>query len=547
VGEAERKELDRLSVTHPDYMEWEKNWKLYRDVLGDSEPKAEDYLPRGEFEDDDVYKTRVALSEFIPESPIPVNKLVGAIYTQQPTRDLKSTLLDSFTKNVDLKGTVWPEFAERVCRKLIGYGTTRVLVNVRRSAAAVEAAAGGVLSVSEETKLGIRPFAINYSPLAVIDWETDEFGLATMVVIKEKRKVRSKGEEPGHDTQIRIIRYNQETVSWTTFLESSDGKVEKIGTEETREHKLGMVPMVIENYPEEIRPMIGGGFIRYIAKADLRKIRAESDLHYDTYVHAHPLFYYKGVDELGTIGVGGTTYLKIKIDEEIGYVQLPPATAEAVEKVIKLNLDTMHRHAGTDPLGQIESGFQASGTARAWAFGTSEGRVLKDIASTMQRVETRILDMAERLAMPESERTRNPDELVFKGTIQYSEEYDPTGTEQLMVNTETSQGLVNSETFHKLQSKRVAVRLAGEVPPDVLKKILDEIEKNPLQVSTGPKPEPFSLPEVEINSEGREDGEGGEPPTEKPPEEGAENTPARPQVPRSSQKKAKKKVAVAAS
>ena len=122
----------QLDAKHPDYLKWEDNWKLFRDILGDNEPNLADYLPRGEFEDDKPYNIRLNLSEFIPESPIVIAKLVNAVYSRGPVRQFNSSQIeDDFAKNVDLKGTIWDDFVEDVARRLLGYGTIRVLVNVR--------------------------------------------------------------------------------------------------------------------------------------------------------------------------------------------------------------------------------------------------------------------------------------------------------------------------------------------------------------------------------------------------------------------------------
>ena len=79
-----------LDAKHPDYIRWEANWELFRDVLGDNEPDLKDYLPRGEFEDDKPYKIRLDLSEYIPESPIVISKLVNSVYSRGPVRSFES-------------------------------------------------------------------------------------------------------------------------------------------------------------------------------------------------------------------------------------------------------------------------------------------------------------------------------------------------------------------------------------------------------------------------------------------------------------------------
>ena len=497
----------RLDAKHPDYLNWEPNWTLFRDILGDNEPDLQDYLPRGEFEDDKPYKIRLMLSEFIPESPIVISKLVNAVYSRGPVRSFESKQIEEFAKNVDLKGTIWDDFVENVARRLLGYGTIRVLVNVRHPERSL-VSPSQPLSVADEQSLGIRPFAINYSPLAVIDWQTDQFGRLVKVRIKEETKIPSEKHVGMHDTLVRFIEYDEMNATWWEFRVTDEGRSKLLTGEtgNTSAHNLGMVPMIIENYPKEIRPMIGAGFIRYIAKADLRKIRAESDLHYDTYIHAHPIFWYMGDDPLGKVGIGASTYLKLKQGEKVGYAEMPSSIATVIRDVIQLNIDAMHRHSGTDPLGVMTAGkgnvFQASGVSRAWSFGTSEARILKNVAMKMQRIEVQILDLVTRHVTP-SDQALSRDERAFSGDVKYPEEFDPSSSVQLMESAEQAKDLVNSETLHKTLAKRIAATLAGEVKHETLEAILKEIEENPLPGEASEVP--LSLPDIDFGDDDDDD------------------------------------------
>jgi hypothetical protein len=471
--------FDELDQRHPDYQRWSRNWKLFRDVLGESEPTLDEmkgYLPRGEFEDDTPYLNRLRFAQFVPESGIPVAKLVSAIYSRSPTRDVAPEF-SNFVDDADMKGTNWDDCVERLARRLVGYGSTRLLVNLNRFE---ENGETNLLSVADERALGIRPYVINYSPLAVIYWELDRFGRPTVVRIREDSTTRALAGE-GYDDLVRFIQYDENEVRWWAFRL---GKTTTLEEREARIHGLGVVPMVIENFPEEIVPMVGGGFIRYIAKADVRKIRAESDLHWDTYVHAHPVAVYRGGDNLSNVGIGSSTILKIKIGEDLFYLQVPPSISTELREVIDMNLRAMHRHAGTDPLGQLQdsgSVFQASGVARAWSFGTSEGRILKQISLKMQRLEMRTLELVARYMLPAGT-VVSPDEQVFGGKVQYPEEFDPSAAETLMQNTQQSAEIVNSEEFLRVMVARVATAIIGEVPDATRRKILAEIESTPLIV-----------------------------------------------------------------
>ncbi len=186
----------------------------------------------------------------------------------------------------------------------------------------------------------------------------------------------------------------------------------------------------------------------------------------------------------------------------MGYVSMPESVSKNIREVIQLNIDTMHRHSGTDPLGVMQAGkgnvFQASGVSRAWSFGTSEARILKNVAMKMQRIEVQVLDIVTRHLVP-SDRVLPSEESAFAGEVKYPEEFDPSSSFQLMENAERATELVNSETLHKTLAKRIAATLAGEVKHETLQKILKEIEDNPLPGEASEAA--LSLPEIDLTSD----------------------------------------------
>lgn len=524
MADSDKALFDSLDVRHPDYVAWEPNWKLFRDILGESTPDMRAYLPRGEFESDDVYRARVDFAKFIPESPIAVEKITEGVFQRSPSRSGVDEF-KAFLDDADLRGSPWDDVIERIGRRLVGYGTIRVLVNSTLTDLPRETD-GSIrrLSRAEELELGVRPYVINYNPLSVIDWQTDRFGLLERVRIREETHVTSnRAVMPGtstHDKLVRFIDYTRTAVEWREFR-VRDNKNVALEEEDARVHNLGIVPMVIENYPEEITPLVGAGFIRYIARADLRKIAAESDLHWDAYIHAHPTAVYKGADLLSKIGVGSSSYVQIAPDEDISYMNLPESAFEAIAQVIRLNIEAMHRHAGTDPLGQLQPGastFEASGVARAWSFSTSEGRKFKQISLKFQRVEQKVFEILARYALPD-EQIPATREKIFKGTIQYPEEFDPSSAETLMTSTERSSQIVNSETYIRIMVQRVASALIGEVPDELMEKVLREIKSSPLLIGPSAALSPFDMPQIETDEEEESEKEPEEETEESEPED----------------------------
>jgi hypothetical protein len=478
-----------LNRKHPVYELWAPWWEKFRDVAGEEEAKKETYLPKNKLEPDKEYSFRVEMSEFIPETPRSILRVTGALYKEKPKRELKSKPLEDFTADVDLEGTDINGFMEnRAITQLLTYGTTRILVNVRTPPEAIDPQTGRVVALSraQEITLGLRPYLIPYSPLSVIDWDTDELNRLNMVRIME---ITERKQDPGDALSDRLkitkfIHYDrQKSVSWE-FAGDKEGQQELISVT-TREHDLGVVPMVVAYWPTKLKPMVGSCYIRYMAKADLQKFRAESDQAYDTYLHAHPLFKIHTQDELAEVGIGSSTYLKLRPGtagqerEDASYVTAPNSAFEALRQVIKDKLETIQRHANTDPLGVVEPGskiFQASGVARAWSFGTSEARVLSELADTAAQIEKRLFDVVLRYMTPGELK----EESLFEGEVQYPEEFDLSSTHTLLEETKEIAQMVNSETLLRILHKRIAASKIGDASPQMLKKVQKEIDDNPL-------------------------------------------------------------------
>lgn len=474
--------FEDLNAEHPNYEKWSPIWSVFRDVVGDDEPDKRDYLHKNTLEPDKQYEFRLLISELISESPRSISRLTGALFREKPKRDLKDAALTKFNEDVDLEGQNMNSFMEKVVSSLLAYGTTRLLINMKRSPGI-----GSDLTRADEIKLGIRPYIIPYNPLSVIDWDHDEYGQLTMVRIRETRigKIDPSDATSSHVMITKFIHYDRMKSQWWEFAEDQ-GKHMVIGAGSSA-HELGFVPMIVAYWPKRVKHMIGASYIRSMAKADVQKFRVESDQDYDAYLHAHPTLKVWTEDEMDKIGVGSNSYLKLKPatqgqeKEDALYVEAPTSAFDALEQIRKGKLETIDRHSNTDPLGVMDSGskiFQASGVARAWSFGMSEARILSDVADTAAQIERQIYEMVLRF----QDRTKRVtlDEKAFKGWVTYPEEFDLATTDQLIQQTEKISQMVNSPKFLRLLHKRIATSKAGDIKPAELEAIHKEIEKNPL-------------------------------------------------------------------
>ena len=476
-----------LNTKHPDYVEWADEWDLYRDILGDVEVNKEKYLPRGRQENQSLYDFRVKLSQFIPESVLAITKVVSSLYKEKPRREIGEPALDKFLDNADLEGTSFNSFMEQVAFQLLGYGTIRLLVNIKSP----DVEEGREMTRADEIEQSSQPFLILYNPMSVIDWDSDEYGHMTMVRIKEQRTVHLGAD--GHGKLTKFMQYDSTHVRTYEFLESPED-VKLVNIDE-QEHGLGVIPMVT-GYYRKVKPMIGSSYIRYSSRADIRKFQAESDLAYDTYIHAHPTLKARVKGELSQVGVGTNTFLKLDPDsnEDISYVDPPQSSFNILQYVIDEARNSIFRQAGVDPLGIFQAGtaiYQSSGVSRAWSYGHSEARILAGLAGTMEVLERRIFETVLRFISPNPV---SPSEKLFNGEIQYPQEFDLASTGELIAEASALTQLVNSEMLLKTLHKRIAASKVGDASSETLNVIMREIDEG--EIINKP-PTPSEIKEAE--------------------------------------------------
>lgn len=509
----DKKLLYDLSRVHPTYKKWENDWIRYRDVLEQDTVDIERYLPKGEREGDADYELRKELSHFIPDSPLTIDRLLGGLFNTKPRRDHKGqeTLLRSFIMNADRRRHSWQHVVRRIARTLIAYGTTRVLVNIP----IVPKGA----SRAEEKAMGVEPFVINYSPLSVIDWNVDESNTLTMIRIRESYWKPNPDRSKKHTKYTKFIQYERDTIYWWIFAEE-DGKDVYLTNSDDGVNRLGMIPMVIVSLDER-EPMVGTSHIHRASKSDIKGFQHQSDQSFDAYLHAHPILKYWSQDEEGELGIGSRSYLRLETNpggdrEDAQYIEFPSAAFDALQRLIEESQMNVFRQANMDPMGVVQGAgvYQASGTARAWSFTTSESRVLSTIADEMTVVERHVLDLVLRY---KGEIPPQDQDEAYRGDIQYAEEFDMSATSQLL-EEQMMMSDINSPTFHRLMQKRIVASKVGDSSAKTIREIFKEIEENPLlgtRAGKSPLSSPFDRPgqntspnDEEVETE--EDGDSGD-------------------------------------
>lgn len=463
-----------LTQTHPVYDHMKPEWDRYTDVT-ESIIDSDKYLHRTVHEDINLFDFRKSISEFIPECPLAIRSIENAIGSQRPRRNIPSNLKNRvapFVDNADLNGNSLDSVNIDILRGLLTYGTTRILIT--------SYVPEDVRTRYDEQVYGVQPYIVDYSPLDVINWESDLLGNLLWVVIRENYTKQASPKEKRKEYTKIIIYTTEEWEVYEFEKDSEKGTMRLVSEPDTGTHGLGVVPMIVESLRGRgVKRIDGDSFIKLSSRLDIRKFRYESDWNYDLYVHAHPLLKVLTSEELAVVGVGANAVLKLDPNqkEDAEYLNTPTSAFEALQSAIQEMRHGIYRQAGTDPLGILEPGsqtFEATGVARAWSFTTTENRILNAVATVMERIEKQEFELAVRhITGNRPEKGKR----AFEGTVSYPARFDPVSTAMLLDECERIPNIINSPSFIKDKHKTYIRRASEDVPHEKLVEWEGEIDK----------------------------------------------------------------------
>jgi hypothetical protein len=497
-----------LMRVHPTWLRHRDEWIQIRDVttgaLGDKR-RLERYLPRAKRESDSEYAARVAMTEFVPECLVVRERIIGALYSVKPTRELDEQLTD-WTAHVDHRRQSLDHFLEtQVMPPALDFGAAHVLVDRLSDGGAPPAD-----RAEQERRKLLWPFLAAYSPLEVRQWEIGEEGALLWALIVEegwhvtpetgqRRPMRTyrRFDRTGWAKWVVVAAANDgalPTEHWSASGEQSDDEIRRGGTSKWvmtgptfgAHGSPGVVPLV-SFIPSRIEELVGRSIVGPAARLDLKLARLDSDRTWDLYVHAHPYLVAKTDRQLAEIGVGSNEFMKLRPDtqtekEDAKYLDLPTESFAARERAIADTRTDIYRHLGIDPLGVVTSApSEASGVARAWSFSTSEARHLGRLGDRVEDCEMRLLEIVASYAQIEPPK---------RGAVKWPETFETAAPTQLIEDAIAFRQACRSDTAQRLVEKRLALHIVGEVSSEVSKQIETEID--------GGEATPFAEPSVVV-------------------------------------------------
>lgn len=252
----------------------------------------------------------------------------GSVIEDSDDKDFFNT----FRGNCDRAGTTFLDFwRNKVYPDLLRYGTAYVLTDLPRS--------GEFATLAEQKQSGaLNPYLVSYSPLQVINWETDQFGSLEWLIIEVTNEVREFAKEP----RIVDIWYYFDRQNFAVYKadrKEKGGKAESATLFDAGRHALADQNRVPVRKLEVSDDMDLGQrvYLDLLAHFNMRNA-----YYFGLNMACLPLLYVKGEFD-GGINVSETSYIALSEGGEIGYIEPEGKSFEIASNEISALREDIYR------------------------------------------------------------------------------------------------------------------------------------------------------------------------------------------------------------
>jgi hypothetical protein len=447
-----------------------KRWKMegvYKDYSYFDEQAHDcqhDMKPRiftkGDTELDCFYKTRLDMSDFAPVSRTAINKILGSIYQEVPSRTVKLDLVEKWMQDVDGCGSTFEEFSKGAANNFLVYGSVYNVLQYRSALSA------NVYSLADQLP-NLSPIIRSFCPIYYLNKVVDESG-KTISVWYWWKDFRNDGRE--------VIRWLNVGTMESVCYELPLDKPEETPAEVSRGvHNLGVIPVGLGYGMTKYDWGLGSAYIAESYKLDFKLARQESDLEYDRTFRSHPLLKVWAEEELGKIISTAKGYLKLhnktatQEKEDAAFLQLDEASFNVNMKAIEMTKRRLAEKLQMDPLGSQDAGeTEVSGVRHQLSYKATEQKLLSTIARRVEAMETQILRLVHQMLGY----TGDLDEI----RVTYPRSFSLDSDDILLDTYSKSKDYIDSREWKKTMLMKIAVATIGN-DPEVLAIVETEIDQ----------------------------------------------------------------------
>jgi len=415
------------------------NWIFAKEAYEGSEGFADgSYIDKYPRESDEKYTQRQKIAYYTNLFAPKVNRYIGYLFKQTPTRTSNNSLIKKIFDDVDNRGDNVDVFMSNFAKNAKVRGCNLLLVDMPKNLPA---------SLKEQIDNRILPYFVEILPEKVIEYKLDSFGKTEYVMFNDTIDNSTTNEI----NITQIIRYYDKT-EWKILDE--DNNVIEQGS-----HNLGVCPVVIFSETGEF-PVIGE--FTQIANLAKRHYNLQSEL--DEILRSQTF-------SILTIQSDSPSDVEIKLstDNAIAYqkdvtrpefIAPPSAPAEIYQEKIKeieAQIDKIAYDVSTNQA-------QESGIALDIKFQGLNSS-LSNFAIRLNDLENRAFDIVCRYLGINNDIT-----------ITYPKTFSIIDTQKEIAILEEMKNLINSPTYFKLKALQIISNDLNTIDPADFAVIASEVE-----------------------------------------------------------------------
>lgn len=299
-------------------------------------------MPKWPAEDDEAYKTRLAVATLFPAYERTVDVLGAKPFSKAVTlgEDVPSRV-KTWCDDIDLTGQNLHVFLSKIFNEALAYGFSGILVDHPPT---IDSEGRALYPTkADELAAGVRPYCVHIHPQNILGWKSDKEGLRQLRLLE---LIEQDDGEFGTKTveQVRVLGRG----TWEIWRKV-EGKTEDDWTlHEGGKTSLKVIPFS-PIYGKRLSFMRAKPPLLELAHANVEHWQTKSDRQNNLHMLSVPILFTKMLEE-AVIAVGAGSAVKAGHPEaDMKYVEM---SGEAVEagRMVLLDLEDQMRQAGAELL-----------------------------------------------------------------------------------------------------------------------------------------------------------------------------------------------------
>lgn len=318
-----------------------EDWPIISSLMGGTKAMRASgtrFLPRWPAEDQESYKTRLAVSTLHNVFKRTVKILASKPFSEELTvsEDVPGKI-KPWLENIDLQGRSLHVFASTLMIELMAYGFCGVLVDFQKRDPEIK-------TIADEKAAGLRPYFVHYSPWNILGWRTEIVNGAVKLTQLRLREWAILPDGEYGEKKVERIRVLVPG-AWELFEKSEKGEWLSIDMNITTLNEIPFVPF----YGERTGFMTAEPLLIDLAYQNIEHYQSSSDQQNILHVARVPLLTIIGANDKTEVNSGASTFVSLPLQADMKFVEHSGAAIGAGRQSL-LDLEERMRQTGAELL-----------------------------------------------------------------------------------------------------------------------------------------------------------------------------------------------------